>query len=281
MEPVFASVARWAVPLWCASVLAALAWLGWTRKWAGWRVKLLGVCALVAAYPLLDVRIAPPRPTQVVYRFDDHRYLELTGFGCEGALYYVDPKLQIRTEAAAQFYRLFLKPYIHPSTRYIAIPDEDGGSFIVSSDGGRTFRDARYATEYKVGGRDGGGQTQPVYDDIDHVVVVNDQGFVALKDGRLFMSSKPLDNGEKWGHGYVDAIGLKNSTLAELPEFQNLPTQIPEIKNYTGWTRMQCDPDFGTTPPFNPFAYVQQKVFDLEAWTLGAPVYFGLRALAQ
>ncbi|HCT5794251.1 TPA: hypothetical protein OT205_002639, partial [Enterobacter hormaechei] len=23
-------------------------------------------------------------PTQVVYRFDDHRYLELKGWGCEG-----------------------------------------------------------------------------------------------------------------------------------------------------------------------------------------------------
>ena len=23
-------------------------------------------------------------PTQVIYRFDDHRYLELKGWGCEG-----------------------------------------------------------------------------------------------------------------------------------------------------------------------------------------------------
>ncbi|MEP8839089.1 hypothetical protein ABKV41_23645, partial [Enterobacter roggenkampii] len=27
-------------------------------------------------------------PTQVVYRFDDHRYLELKGWDCEGELWY-------------------------------------------------------------------------------------------------------------------------------------------------------------------------------------------------
>ncbi|MGU0056868.1 T6SS immunity protein Tli3 family protein [Enterobacter hormaechei] len=29
-------------------------------------------------------------PTQVVYRFDDHRFLELKGWGCEGELWYTD-----------------------------------------------------------------------------------------------------------------------------------------------------------------------------------------------
>ncbi|HCR0832293.1 TPA: hypothetical protein OMT34_003690, partial [Klebsiella aerogenes] len=29
-------------------------------------------------------------PTQVIYRFDDHRYLELKGWGCEGELWYTD-----------------------------------------------------------------------------------------------------------------------------------------------------------------------------------------------
>ncbi|MGX1903892.1 T6SS immunity protein Tli3 family protein, partial [Enterobacter asburiae] len=29
-------------------------------------------------------------PTQVVYRFDDHRYLELKGWDCEGELWYTD-----------------------------------------------------------------------------------------------------------------------------------------------------------------------------------------------
>lgn len=31
-------------------------------------------------------------PTQVVYRFDDHRYLELKGWDCEGELWYTDTK---------------------------------------------------------------------------------------------------------------------------------------------------------------------------------------------
>ncbi|EPM7731984.1 T6SS immunity protein Tli3 family protein, partial [Klebsiella aerogenes] len=29
-------------------------------------------------------------PTQVIYRFDDHRYLELKGWDCEGELWYTD-----------------------------------------------------------------------------------------------------------------------------------------------------------------------------------------------
>ncbi|HAT1619647.1 TPA: hypothetical protein I8Y04_001311, partial [Raoultella planticola] len=35
-------------------------------------------------------------PVQVIYRFDDHRYLELKGWHCQGALYYVDPMRGIR-----------------------------------------------------------------------------------------------------------------------------------------------------------------------------------------
>ena len=46
---------------------------------------------------------AQDAPTQVIYRFDDHRYLELKGWNCEGALYYVDPVRGIRSEVASQF----------------------------------------------------------------------------------------------------------------------------------------------------------------------------------
>ncbi|MFO3893054.1 hypothetical protein AAHD94_23210, partial [Enterobacter hormaechei] len=61
-------------------------------------------------------------PTQVVYRFDDHRYLELKGWGCEGELWYTDTELGIHTQPVSQFYKIFTKKFIHPSERYIAIP---------------------------------------------------------------------------------------------------------------------------------------------------------------
>ncbi|MGU0056872.1 T6SS immunity protein Tli3 family protein [Enterobacter hormaechei] len=60
-------------------------------------------------------------PTQVVYRFDDHRYLELKGWGCEGELWYTDTKRGIHAEPVSQFYRLFTRKFIHPSERYIAL----------------------------------------------------------------------------------------------------------------------------------------------------------------
>ncbi|CAM2167937.1 conserved hypothetical protein [Paraburkholderia sacchari] len=282
MESVPIFVTKWAVPLWCVMLLAGTAFWAWKRGWKWSVVKFILVLATIAAFPLLDLRNPLPRPTQVVYRFDDHRYLELTGFACEGALYFNDTKLKIRTEVVSQFYELWLKPFIHPSTRYVAIPRRDGGSFLVSNDSGRSFRNARFSTTYKEPQKEptyDGGQDRPLYDEMKRFVVVNDQGFLELNNGRIFMSSKPI--GDRWGGSYVDAIGLTHSVLAELPQFQNLPSSIPEVTNYTGWTRMRCDPDFGTTPPFNPFEYAQGVMFNIEAWTLGAPVYWGLRALGR
>lgn len=57
-------------------------------------------------------------PTQVIYRFDDHRYLELKGWDCEGELWYTDTLRGIHTEPVSQFYRIFTKKFIHPSDRY-------------------------------------------------------------------------------------------------------------------------------------------------------------------
>ncbi len=37
-------------------------------------------------------------PAQIIYRFDDHRYLELVGYYCQGALNYVDTKRGIKSE---------------------------------------------------------------------------------------------------------------------------------------------------------------------------------------
>ena len=62
---------------------------------------------------------AKQAPTQVVYRFDDHRFLELTGYDCEGALWYTDSQRGIHSQVAFQFYRIFTETYIHTSFRKV------------------------------------------------------------------------------------------------------------------------------------------------------------------
>lgn len=99
-----------------------------------------GLCtALVAIATLLaSVCQAQEPPTQVIYQFDDHRYLELKGWDCEGELWYTDTQKKIRSQIFSQFYRLFTRKYIHPSERYIAITGWGADGFRVSKDYGKT-----------------------------------------------------------------------------------------------------------------------------------------------
>lgn len=171
-------------------------------------------------------------PTQVVYRFDDHRYLTLTGHECEGALFYVDEKRGLNTEVISQFARVFLPDITHADDDgdYVFIPFSDVSAFRVSRDGGRTFSTARW-----VG-------TRPWVEEITKLTVINQQAFIETKDGRLFMTSKPFGKG--WGMGVIDIHNeLPNTILAERLEYQGLPTKVPEVKNYKGWTQMRCDPN--------------------------------------
>ncbi|WMY74048.1 hypothetical protein RHD99_21895 [Buttiauxella selenatireducens] len=220
-------------------------------------------------------------PTQVVYRFDDHRYLELVGLYCEGALWYTDTRLEIHTQVEEQFYRIFTKKYIHPSERYIAITMFEGAGFYISKDYGRTWDMASYspgggAIRYK--------DDKPHRDEIESFTVVNDQGFMLTKAGDIYMSSKPFDDprlepggsgidyvytfnsrtsshhlnpmdasvGSRWGKNYVSWNSIQMptpwQTFAYQTNFQNIPNKVPEVKNYTGWDKMRCDPDLGLPP---------------------------------
>ena len=210
-------------------------------------------------------------PTQVVYRFDDHRYLELKGYNCQGAVYYVDTKRGIRSEPYSQFYRAFAGKFIHPSERYIALTSWEADGFAVSKDYGKTWRAITYASvPYGV---EPGGGTSPDRENVVSFTVVNDQGFLLTKQGHLYLSSKPFDDprvlpggpgidytftydgkigtgridprspGQKWGMSYIELSTLKGQTNEEKAEWQGLPTKVPEVKNYTGWDHMQCDPD--------------------------------------
>jgi hypothetical protein len=214
------------------------------------------------------------KPVQVVYRFDDHRWLELEGFNCEGALWFVDQKRGIRSEIWSQFYRIFTKPYINASERYIAVPNWGESGFVVSKDYGKTWQNA------SIEGEEDNGSNSPNYDDIVSATIVNDQGFLLTKQGRIYMSSLPFDDprlqpggtgvdyvvefrGRKiphhinaiqpaegldtslWGREYIDPRILHRLTNQYYTNFQNLPDRIPEVKNYQGWTHMRCDLNAG------------------------------------
>ncbi|MBN3751613.1 hypothetical protein G3N95_01575 [Paraburkholderia sp. Tr-20389] len=277
-EPLWSAV-WWLVPLWSVGLIVYVAVR--LRKRVGgrqWSIAMAAL-ALIAAIPLFPAlaaqRIQAP-PTQVVYRFDDHRWLEVTGWMCEGALTYVDAKQGIRTEAAAQFYRIVFFPYIHPSERYIAIPVEDLSEFLISRDGGRTFGPAD--GQIAIGFRNRYGESRPLVEDVKQFVVADDRGFLETKNGRVLQSSLPI--GEYWGLTYIDyplAPSDETMTYYDEPGFQDMKPKAPEVKDYKGWTHMQCDPNAGIVPPKTSLLGAPGLIYSAEAYTIGAPIYFGWR----
>ncbi|KEY56978.1 hypothetical protein [Serratia sp. DD3] len=240
-------------------------------------VTAVFITTLSALTACSAVTVNQPPPTQVVYRFDDHRYLELVGFNCEGALWYTDTQRNIHSEVTSQFYRIFTKPYRHPSERYLAVTMYEGAGFFVSKDYGQTWYLARYTPG---GGAKRYGDRKPSPDDILSFTVVNDQGFIQTKSGDLYMSSKPFDDprlqpggtgipytyrdydgstqharlkpgssGLDWGRAYISWNAVNDpdpwTIFAYKPNWQNIPNKVPEVKNYRGWDRMQCNPVLG------------------------------------
>ena len=213
---------------------------------------------------------AQDAPTQVIYRFDDHRYLELKGWNCEGALYYVDPVRGIRSEVSSQFYRAFADKYVHPSERYIAIPGWETDAFLVSKNYGETRQVAPFNTGFHTVEPDG--SNSPSRENMLSFTVVNDQGFLLTRQGNLYMSSKPFDDprilpggpgidyvdedgdkhhlrpgfaGPKWGLSYIPPKTIDLLTDQFLTNWKDLPARVPEVRNYKGWDHMQCNPDKG------------------------------------
>ena len=232
-----------------------------------------GICVgiITTAFLFAAACKASEPPTQVVYRFDDHRYLELKGWNCEGELWYTDTKRGIHTEPVSQFYRIFTRKFIHPSERYIAIPTWDSPGSMISKDSGQTW----FPSAFSPGENEPNGDSSPPYDDVLSFSVINDQGFLQTKH-RLYMSSKPFDDprlaasgpgieysvddgmgnkvngkleprfpGWAWGMVYMTKQALKHSTEQFKDNWQGQPDKIPEVKGYTGWDHMRCDMDVG------------------------------------
>ncbi|MGM8656168.1 T6SS immunity protein Tli3 family protein, partial [Enterobacter hormaechei subsp. xiangfangensis] len=151
-----------------------------------------GLCTVLAATSVVLATgcQAKEPPTQVVYRFDDHRFLELKGWDCEGELWFSDTKKGIHSQIASHFYRIFTKKFVHPSEHYLAIPwwGNVTGGFSVSKDYGKTWE--RGGASMSPGSNEPDGSNAPYYDDVISFTVVNDQGFLLTKH-RLYMSSKP------------------------------------------------------------------------------------------
>jgi len=200
------------------------------------------------------------KPAQIIYRFDDHRYLELVGYYCQGALNYVDTKRGIKSEISSQFYRAFGEKYIHPSERYIVVPDWDSRGYAVSKDYGQTWQTAPISGNYTPNNRQA-----------ESLTVVNDRGYFLAKGGRLYVSSAPFDDprimpggsgidfivdGEKdtllpgssgpdWGLMFIKNADIKRYIYKYLSNWQDFPQKVPEVKNYQGWDHMKCNPGLG------------------------------------
>ena len=263
----------WLIPLWTLGLALACFMFGqWMfKKPARLLAAGLAISALIPWLPSSHAEPPTKPSTQVVYRFDDHRHLELVGYGCEGAIDYVDTKRGIKTRLMEQFARVFLPRIVHADNDgdFIFIPYDDVSAFRVSKDHGKTFNSARWVGSVEYG------------TEVKAITVINQQAFIEVKDGRVFMTSKPF--GEGWGMLVVDPINhLPESRLSERPEFQNLPTTIPDVKDYKGWPQMRCDPDLEGEPKqtastrWNAF---QRAVLDGLGRTVARPVTWVVGAI--
>ena len=154
-------------------------------------IGTISLCAITACTKKI--------PSQVIYRFDDNRYLELKGYNCEGALWYHDGKRNIHKELIdGRFasFRIFSETYIHPSDKYIFIPNWEPTAYLISKDYGQTWKVATYMASFPSMERNSDGvmRDRPEGKEIKRVVVVNNQAFISTAQGHLYMSSYPFDD---------------------------------------------------------------------------------------
>jgi hypothetical protein len=186
---------------------------------------ILGILALSPVNNIRKPTFVPP--SQIVYRFDENRYILLTGYRCEGQAYFIDDKEQVYFSIAPHSWRVYTEPYRHPAKNYISIPYYELSDFETSIDGGRSFRTIHLGVGHYLGNHD-----SPQYD------VVNDQAFILGKDGRLYISEAPF--GTKSSHMLSKKDQLEQGAI--VGRSQIIPESIPPMpSDYTGWDKMRCD----------------------------------------
>ena len=152
---------------------------------------------IIGAISLCAVTACTKSPTQIIYRFDDNRYLELIGYDCEGYVVYHDIKRNIHKSIYSNpIYMVFTGEYIHPSEQYILVPEWEPGAYKISKDYGQTWQVASYMSPFQGQERNSEGNMvdRPEGKEIKRVVVVNNQAFITTSQNHLYMSSYPFDD---------------------------------------------------------------------------------------
>ena len=152
---------------------------------------------IIGAISLCAVSACTKSPSQIIYRFDDNRYLELIGYDCEGYVVYHDIKRNIHKSIYSNpIYMVFSGEYIHPSEQYILVPEWEPGAYKISKDYGQTWQVASYMSPFQGQERNSEGNMvdRPEGKEIKRVVVVNNQAFITTSLNHLYMSSYPFDD---------------------------------------------------------------------------------------
>ena len=152
---------------------------------------------IIGAISLCAVSACTKSPSQIIYRFDDNRYLELIGYDCEGYVVYHDIKRNIHKSIYSNpIYMIFTGEYIHPSEQYVLVPEWEPGAYKISKDYGQTWQVASYMSPFQGQERNSEGNMvdRPEGKEIKRVVVVNNQAFITTSLNHLYMSSYPFED---------------------------------------------------------------------------------------
>lgn len=224
--------------------------------WLSYATFLISFLAIIPLPGQDEIKYT--QPTQVVFRFDEHRYLQLTGYGCRGRLYYIDDQKLIYYELARHSAEVLTEPFAHMPEDYIFIPYEDYSAIQFSQDGGHSF-DSIYIQD-----RDLNGDYRPNRETTESMVVLNNQFFLKDKNRGIFRSPKPYGTSstvlspanEKYLEYQINYMGERWSDASQtMPAIHN---------NYTGWHQWRCDPslkqEITVYNRYNPLIQLQAKL---------------------
>ncbi|HBA6231652.1 TPA: hypothetical protein J2F36_002413 [Escherichia coli] len=196
-------------------------------------------------------------PLQIVYRFDDHRYIILTGEKrhydgvdyCSGQYWYTDTQKNIFSRVGDTRHnkwvpesigsRSAITPsydsplpenikFIHDSEKYIFVPlggdphkKDKNGQLIYE------YHEVQMSSDYGATWKDINLSVEPATSDT-RLIFHEGQLFIDDKDG-FYLSQIPMHSFFMY---YYDYHSQNNDV--------NLPKNVPVIKNYRGWDHMQC-----------------------------------------